>query len=344
MVIKRHFNLVIVAFVIVAGFLLQASSKEEPLKRKITDHRDSSCKDINPNDEEVEQLRNHITSLEANIAKMEETIATGKIQTGLLTLPGLRGSLVGLPCVRIEIEDLPLDAVRYGLTKKNIRDVVEAQFQNHNIETLNPETIPNYSHDQIILWEATSCKPGLHVEVNCSTLKSELYIGYIKVLMKHDGGEFTPSDHIDRLSRFEEKGIFALERPLTATLYTTEWARTWVVYPGTGKLDTFAEDEKNALGELVGEFIEDYLAANPKGFVDYIYGYAGTEDNPIIPWVVIRGQVVHEGDTIDDIKVVKIHPFKHNVDGTMTKAKVEFEKGEKRWTQEEEENPSPEWQ
>lgn len=275
---KKHFTLVIVALFLVVGFLsakhlittinnqsvVQAKGKGVCTTDKITDRRDSSCKGINPNDEEVERLRNHITSLEKTIAKMEETIATGKIQTGLFTLSGLRGSLVGLPCVRIEIEDLPLDAVRYGLTKKNIRDAVETQFQKHNIETLNPETISDYSHDQILLWDATSCKPGLHVEVNCSTFKRGLYIGYIKVSMKHDGGEFTPSDHIDRFRRFEEKGISALERPLTATLYTTEWARTWVVAPGTGKLDTFAEDEKNALEELVGEFIEDYLAANPK--------------------------------------------------------------------------------
>ena len=301
---------------------------------------------VNPTDGESDRLRKQIKSLEAIIAKLEDKIALGKILTGTCTMPGLRGSLVGLPCVRIEIEDLPLDAVRYGLTKKHIREAVEAQFRRHRIETLNcgASAMSDYSHDQMLLFGATSNKPGLHIEVECLALKAGLYQGLIKVSMKHDGGELTPSDHIERFERFKEKGISAIEKPLSATLYATEWSRTWVTFPGTGKLDTFAEDEKNALEELVGQFIEDYLAANPKGFVDYIYGYAGTPDNPVIPWAVIRGQVVREGETIDGIKVVKIHPLKNNAEGIRTEPKVEFEKDGKRWTQEEEEPPAPEWQ
>ena len=249
-------------------------------------------------------------------------------------MPGLRDSLVGLPCVRIEIADLPLDAVRYGLTKKNIRETVEAQFRRHNIETLNYDVsaISDYSHDQILLFRETNNKPGLHIEVISVASEGGLYNGYVKVSVKQDGGESYPPDHIERIKRFKEEGVSALEKSLIATLYATEWARTCVVFPGTAKLDNFAEDEKNALEELVDEFINDYLAANPKGFVTFIRGYVGTEDNPVIPWAIIRGQVVREGDTVGGVKIIKIH-----------KDKVEFEKNGKRWRQGEEEPPGPEW-
>ena len=140
---------------------------------------------------------------------------------------------------------------------------------------------------------------------------------------------------------FEEEGAPALEKSAISHSYTAEWARNCVVH--AGKLETFAEDEKNSLEELLGNFINDYLAANPKGFVTFIRGYVGTEDTPEIPWAIIRGQVVHEGDTIDGIKVVKIHPFKRNVERTKTYARVEFERDGKRWTQGEEEAPGPEW-
>lgn len=342
--------IVLVLLVLICGICAILFRADFVAAEKVTLRQDNKTNDsdrgFNQTDGEAEQLRDHITSLEATIAKLEDRIAISKIQTGLLSLPGLRGSLVGLPCVRIEIEDIPLDAVRYGLTKKNIRDTVEAQFRKHNIETLNPEAISDYSHDQILLWGETNRKPmGLHIEVVCPVLmKGGSYIGYIKVSMKHNGGELTPADHIERLTRFDKEGISTLEKPISGTFYETEWARTWRVYPGTGRLDSFAEDEKNALEELVGQFIEDYLAANPKGFVDYIYGYAGTPDNPVTPWTAIRGQMIHEGDIIDGVKVVKIHPFKHNADGTTTEAKVEFEKDGKRWTQGEEEPPAPEWQ
>jgi len=289
---------------------------------------------IYPTDGESDRLRKQIESLEATVAKLEDKIAIGKIRTGLFTMPGLRGSLVGLSCVRIKIEDLPLDAVRYGLTKKNIREAVEAQFRRHNIKTLNWDrsAISDYSHEQMMLYKETSLKPQLHIEVECSALKGGLYLGYIKVSMKQDGGESYPPDHFERIKRFDEEGVSALEKSLIATLYATEWARTCVVFPGTGKLDNFAEDEKNALEELVDEFIDDYLAANPKGFVTFIYGYVGTEDNPVIPWAVIRGQVVHQGDTVGGVKIFKIH-----------KDEVEFEKDGKRWTQKEGDAPDPAW-
>ncbi len=277
-------------------------------------------------DEEPDQLRKQIENLKATIANLEDEIAIGKIQTGPFTMPGLKGSLVGLPCVQIKIEDLPLDAVRYGLTKKNIRNAVEAQFRSHNITTINGDiSVSDFSDEEFFLY--TSDKLQLHIEVSCSALKGGLYQGYIEVSMKQNWSIGYPPDVPEG---FEKEDASALQESAIFHQYLTEWTRRCFVY--VGKLGTFAEDEKNALEKLVGEFINDYLAANPKGFVAFIHGYAGIEDNPEIPWAVIRGQVVHEGDAVDDIKVVKIH-----------KDEVEFEKDGKRWTQKVDDVPNIAW-
>ena len=287
---------------------------------------EAADKGVNPTDGESNRFREQIESLEATIAKLEDKIASGKIQTGRGTMPGLRGSLVGLPCVWIKIEDLSLDAVRYGLTKKNIRDAVEAQFRSHNITTLNGDmSVSDFSDEEFLLY--TSDKLQLHIEVICSALKGGLYQGYIEVSMKQHLSTGYPPDIPEE---FEDEGASALQESAIFHQYQTEWTRRCCVY--VGKLDTFAEDEKNALEELVGDFINDYLKANPKGFVTFIRGYVGTEDNPVIPWAIIRGQVVHQGDTVGGVKIFKIH-----------KDEVEFEKDGKRWTQKEGDAPDPAW-
>ena len=287
---------------------------------------EAADKGVNPTDGESNRFREQIESLEATIAKLEDKIASGKIQTGRGTMPGLRSSLVGLPCVWIKIEDLSLDAVRYGLTKKNIRDAVEAQFRSHNITTLNGDmSVSDFSDEEFLLY--TSDKLQLHIEVICSALKGGLYQGYIEVSMKQHLSTGYPPDIPEE---FEDEGASALQESAIFHQYQTEWTRRCCVY--VGKLDTFAEDEKNALEELVGDFINDYLKANPKGFVTFIRGYVGAEDNPVIPWAIIRGQVVHQGDTVGGVKIFKIH-----------KDEVEFEKDGKRWTQKEGDAPDPAW-
>lgn len=287
---------------------------------------EAADKVVNPTDGESNRLREQIESLEATVAKLEDKIAIGKIRTGWGTMPGLRGSLVGLPCVWIKIEDLPLDAVRYGLTKKNIREAVEAQFRSHNITTINGDmSVSDFSDEELLLY--TSVKLQLHIEVSCSALKGGLYQGYIEVSMKQNWSTGYPPDVPEG---FEEEGASALQESAIFHKYPTEWTRMCFVY--VGKLDNFAEDEKNALEELVGNFIDDYLKANPKGFVTFIRGYVGTEDDPVIPWAIIRGQVVHQGDTVGGVKIFKIH-----------KDEVEFEKDGKRWTQKEGDAPDPAW-
>jgi len=60
-----------------------------------------------------------------------------------------------------------------------------------------------------------------------------------------------------------------------------------------------------------------------------ITGVIYTEEKPS---AIIDGEIVHEGDTIHGVKVVKIH-----------RDKVQFEKKKKRWTQQTREKPSRAW-
>ena len=187
----------------------------------------------------------------------------GKIHTGWGTMPGLRGSLVDLSCVGINIEDLSLDAVRYGLTKKNILKAVESQLHEENIKTFDADAdLSGESKDVLNLRReiVLNSEPQLHVEVDFAALKGGLYIGFINVSMKQSWYHF--SDEVmpkDLFEEFRKQGIRTLKKNIEST-NTTTWERTSHLL---GKLDDFAEDEKNSLEELVGQFINDYLAANP---------------------------------------------------------------------------------
>ncbi len=284
----------------------------------------------NPADGEPEQLRERIKSLEATIARLERKRSRGKLWTGWGSMPGLRGSLVDLPCVQINIDDLPLDAIRHGLTKKNILKAVETQFQKHNIKTLTFEHDDGskMSHEEAMMGLKIMDRPQLHIRV-LFWPEGEKHRSFVEVSMEQDWewgysplDDTKPSD--EYLEKIKKNGLRAIEETLKSIFCTTTWKRKYMLM---GKIDNFAEDEANSLEELVGLFINDYLLVNPKGIVFNIFY---SKDNPS---AVIRGQTVHEGDKIDDITIVKIH-----------KDKVEFEKNGKRWTQEPSEFPSPEWQ
>ncbi len=78
-----------------------------------------------------------------------------------------------------------------------------------------------------------------------------------------------------------------------------------------------------------------------------VTGILYSEDKPS---AVVNGRIVHIGDTIHGVKVVKIHQEKLvNVKGKhyskrLETAKVEFEKNGIRWTQGLQEPPAPYWE
>jgi len=83
------------------------------------------------------------------------------------------------------------------------------------------------------------------------------------------------------------------------------------------------------LPELEGKLKENVLAAKPKPTRGVITGIVYAEENPS---AIIDGKIVHEGDRIHNVKVVKIH-----------RDKIEFEKKNKKWKQTVQEAPGAFW-
>jgi hypothetical protein len=83
------------------------------------------------------------------------------------------------------------------------------------------------------------------------------------------------------------------------------------------------------LPELEGKLKENVLAAKPKPTHGVITGIVYAEEDPS---AIIDGQIVHEGDRIHNVTVVKIH-----------RDKIEFEKKNKKWKQTVQETPGAFW-
>ncbi len=82
--------------------------------------------------------------------------------------------------------------------------------------------------------------------------------------------------------------------------------------------------------ELEKRLKENVLAAKPEPTHGVITGIVYAEEKPS---AIIDGQIVHEGETIHNVTVAKIH-----------RDKIEFQKNDKRWKQKVRETPEAFWQ
>jgi len=82
--------------------------------------------------------------------------------------------------------------------------------------------------------------------------------------------------------------------------------------------------------ELEKRLKENVLAAKPEPTHGVITGIVYAEEKPS---AIIDGQIVHEGETIHNVTVAKIH-----------RDKIEFQKNDKRWKQKVQETPEAFWQ
>jgi hypothetical protein len=264
---KKYWILAAITVAILLKFDVTANEKTI---EKAESKANVADKTANPTDVEVKQLREQIRSLEATIAKLKEEKERDKIpqiKEENWFLRGLRSSLVGLRAICINIEDVPLKAIQYGLTKENIVKVVESQLKYHNIKTFYyPRDSKSKNMEIVGLYFNTLEEPQLYVEVDCTPSDGEMYQGCVTVAIKRSldrwGPEETDEEIKERFEVLKKQGIRGIKETIKGYVYTTSWERTCLL---TGKLDNFAEDEKNMIERLVGEFIDDYLAANPKG-------------------------------------------------------------------------------
>lgn len=214
-----------------------------------------ALEDLQEANQQIECLQTEQDLAEDESKKLKDEYNKHRVRTGWGTMPGLTGSLVGLLGVEINVEEIPLTAVRYGLTKKNILKAVELQLQQHNIKTLY---FPRDVASESFLLHQIANEPQLHIEVSCSVREGGSYSGLVSVSMEQYW-EY-PAGEIE-IGKLKKRGLRGIEKTIKDYIYTTTWERGCLLI---GKLDDFAEDERDSLEKLVGEFINDYLAANPE--------------------------------------------------------------------------------
>lgn len=227
-----------------------------------------------------------------------QEVAEAKPQYNFVTEP--HEILAGLQGVGVIVEAFQPEAKKYGLNEQAFRNIAESRLHQSGIKVLS--------------MEQQMQTPG----------RSYLYVTVTSVILEEI--DFAAVSITVKLNEL----ISLWRNPTTVSMATT-WEAGQIVLAEKYNLDTI----KEITTELIDEFINAYLAANPVTVstespkAGTITGILYSEDKS---FAIIGTDVVSEGQTIDGIKIVKIHPDK-----------VEFEKDGKKWTQELGESPGPQW-
>lgn len=162
------------------------------------------------------------------LAVVAAVVCAGGLLARVVTKP--KDVLAGLQGMYVVVEDLDLDAKEAGLTEEKIRADVELKLRLAGIKVLSVEE-----------GLATKSKAFLYVDV--TTVKEKLhqvYAGSVEV------------------SLWER--VYLARDPNTITLAAT-WDKIGI---GLGSSDIARRKIRESVKDLVDEFINDYLAANPK--------------------------------------------------------------------------------
>jgi len=156
------------------------------------------------------------------------TVCVGGVWARVVTEP--KDVLAGLQGMYVVVEDFDLDAKEAGLTEEKIRADVELKLRLAGIKVLSVEE-----------GLATKSKAFLYVDV--TTVKEKLhqeYAGSVEVSLR--------------------ERVYLARDPETITLAAT-WDKIGI---GLGSSDIAKRKIRESIKDLVDEFINDYLAANPK--------------------------------------------------------------------------------
>lgn len=143
---------------------------------------------------------------------------------------GERESLAGLGGVYVVVEEMEPDVEREGLARSTLRTDVEVKLRLAGIRVLT-----------MIESALAPGSPYLYLRVTTERLR-----------------ELGPFHAFEALLEFRQQ--VTLERKSTIALYVPTWRTSWVGAVGTKKLDWVRERVR----DQVDEFINDYLATNPK--------------------------------------------------------------------------------
>jgi hypothetical protein len=134
--------------------------------------------------------------------------------------------LQGLEGVRVFVEPIEPEVEKYGLTKKVIQTDTKLQLRQYGIKVLTKEE-----------WLSTTGMPLLYINVNI------------------DIREERPAIRVE----LQEK-VLLLREPKRTYYGAVTWHRNEVVLVGLDRI----KDLREVVKDYVSEFINDYLAANPK--------------------------------------------------------------------------------
>jgi hypothetical protein len=136
-----------------------------------------------------------------------------------------RDTLKGLHGVQVLVEDLKPEAENYGLTREAIQTDIELRLRQYGIKVLSPEE------------SGRSC---LYINVN-AVVRDPLEIAAVAVEVQ-----------------FRQEVLLC--RDLKTRVNAPTWGKGSASVVGRGNL----KDVREGVKDLVDEFINDYLAVNPK--------------------------------------------------------------------------------
>jgi hypothetical protein len=228
----------------------------------------------------------------------ESEIAVTKPQYNFVTEP--HETLAGLEGVGVIAEAFPPEAKEYGLIEQVFRKLAESQLRRYGVRVLSGQ-------QQL----QTPGRSYLHVNIAPVIIEDVNFVA------------------VSITIRLNE--LVTLWRNPTTVVMATTWDTGQVILVEKDNLDVIKETTQN----LIDEFINAYLAANSDSVsaglprTGVITGITYSENKS---FAIIGTHIVSEGESIEGIKIVKIHPDK-----------VVFEKDGKRWTQELNESSGPQW-
>ncbi|HPC96577.1 MAG TPA: hypothetical protein PLU87_16635 [Sedimentisphaerales bacterium] len=170
---------------------------------------------------EATQPANQLKAGQQRIAELEKELDSLRMEDRS-DFPGLHTALKNMKLIVIEVKDLPLEAVRYGLSNKNIIDAVKARLRTHGIRAVTfDEGLSSANAEDLRTVSATpSLHPRLEVGVEFAP-RGATYIGYLGVSMRkrtgagldNDGG----SPEVAKAARELSKAVDAMDRPFEDT-------------------------------------------------------------------------------------------------------------------------------
>jgi hypothetical protein len=256
--------------------------------------------------------------------------------------------LTGIEGVEVVVENLPAVVEKYGLRKQDLHTAIEQQLRQRRIDVIEePQTEgppaedveQTQEPDEALMQMANSESEEKFLEDVRAYLQqrqprssSAILDVSINAVAEETAGFASYSIHV----QFVQTVVLLGPNPRRS--HATTWQMATVGYVSL--------DEFNGLGgrvrDAVEEFISDYIEANPDKGLRAVAPRVKVPPKGIITGIVRSGdsatavvgtQIVREGETIDGVRVIKIHDDR-----------VEFEKAGQRWTQKLNEPPGSQWE